>query len=97
MRKKSSVITPLPFRDEKQGCEELPIAETLSEGERKEALLKLIRKGAPSIPAKDSQGVHITQTLLERVRRAAANRPLKTPVNTWITEAVLLQLKKEGS
>lgn len=78
----------------------------LSEEQRKEALIKLVRKGAPSVPPKEGEGkepsermqfpLRIPAALFNRVKRAASERDLKPPVNTWITEAILLQLKKEG-
>lgn len=78
----------------------------LNEGEKKEALIKLIRKGAPSVPPKESvegevservrYSIRMSRPLLERINRAASDRDLETPLNTWITESILAQLKKEG-
>lgn len=78
----------------------------LNDDENKEALLKFIKKGAPSIPPKEREGkesgermqypLRIPIAFFERIKRAALRRDLKTPVNTWITEAILAQLKKEG-
>lgn len=105
MKKKSSVITPPPSMDVGQGIEENL---ALNEEERKDALIKLIRKGAPSVPVKEKEigegdedprtkvTIRIKTSLVERLEIAAKERPLKTPVNTWITEAILAQLKKEG-
>jgi predicted HicB family RNase H-like nuclease len=103
MKKKSSVITPPPQIDTEQGIEE---GISLSEQDKKDALIKLIRKGAPSVPVREEAAsdenervrfsVRISRGLLERITGAADNRDVKTPVNTWITEALLAQLKKEG-
>ena len=78
----------------------------LSEDARKEQLLKLIRKGAPSVPSKEGEGKEVSDrmqyplrlptALFDRVKRAASEKPLRTPVNTWLTEAILAQLKKDG-
>ena len=78
----------------------------LSSSENKEALIKLIRKGAPSVaPAEKADRqrneraqfpLRVPITVLERATNAAAGRDVRTPVNTWITEAILAQLKKEG-
>lgn len=103
MKKKSSVITPPPAIEEEQGTEgNLAI----SEDERRDALLKLIRKGAPSVPPKETEEsavdervkltLRFKKSILERIEAAAADRPLKTPVNTWVSEAILDKLKKEG-
>jgi predicted HicB family RNase H-like nuclease len=103
MKKKSSVITPPPQMEPEQGSDG---SLALNEQEKKEALLKLIRKGAPSVPVPQEAiseenervrfSIRIPRGLLERVTQAAESRDLKTPVNTWITEAILSQLKKEG-
>lgn len=103
MRKKSSVITPPPQIEEKS--ETTP---AFSEGHR-EALLKLVRKGAPSIPPVDGQDDHnkgdgkqikftlrLSRVLAERIKNAAAEQPVNMPINTWVTEAVLERLRKEG-
>ena len=78
----------------------------LNEEDKKEALIKLVRKGAPSVPQKEARegdlnervrfSMRITQGLLERINRAVNDRDLKIPINTWLTEAILMQLKKEG-
>ena len=103
MKKKSSVITPPPSMEGGQGGEGNL---ALSNNDNKEALIKLIRKGAPSVaPAEkpDRQPnervqypLRIPSAVLERATNAAAGRDVRTPVNTWITEAMLTQLKKEG-
>jgi hypothetical protein len=86
-----------------QGLEEIF---SLNDFEKKEALIKLVRKGAPSVAAKEPAAgeaservrysIRMTRPVLERINRAAADRDLPTPTNTWITEAMLAQLKKEG-
>ena len=78
----------------------------LSDQATKEGLLKLIRKGAPSVPKKEDTtsdenertrfSLRIAKGLLDRVTEAAESRDVRTPVNTWITEAIIAQLKKEG-
>lgn len=103
MKRKSSVITPPPQMDEGQGGD---IVSMLNEDQRKEALIKLVRKGAPSVPPKDQEEregkkrlkytLRITSGLMERINRAASNRDIMTPVNTWVTDAITLALKKEG-
>jgi hypothetical protein len=100
MRKQTTITRP-PLEETEE--ESLPI---LSEPQRQEALLKLIRKGAPSVPQidKEKEGsekqvkytLRISSNLSERVKRAAEGRPVKTPMNTWIVEAVLERLKKES-
>jgi len=92
MKKKSSVITPPPEMSGEQG--NAALATQISEEDRKEALLKLIRKGAPSVPPKEGEGrganermqfpFRVQAALFERIKRAAAARDLQTPVNTWI-------------
>lgn len=78
----------------------------LSNNDNKEALIKLIRRGAPSVaPAEKADRqlneraqfpLRVPITVFERATNAAAGRDVRTPVNTWITEAILAQLKKEG-
>jgi hypothetical protein len=78
----------------------------LNNNDNKEALLKLIRKGAPSVAPEEKPDrqanervqypLRITSGVLERATSAAAGRDVRTPLNTWITEAILVQLKKEG-
>ncbi len=80
----------------------------LNDDEKKDALIKLIRKGAPSVPIKEKEieegeedprvklSVRMKKSLVERIEMASRERSLKTPANTWITEAVLEKLKKEG-
>lgn len=83
------------------------LAVTVTEEQNKEALLKLIRKGAPSVPTKEKEDeedvdprikltLRIKKSVIERLEMASKERPLKTPANTWITEAILEKLKKEG-
>jgi hypothetical protein len=105
MKKKSSVITPPPNMEAGQGSEG-NLAVSITDEEKKDALLKLIRKGAPSVPIQQEEEEHLSdrvrfsirmaRTLLERLTRAADDRDFKTPANTWITEAILEKLKKEG-
>ena len=100
--KKSSIITPPPV-EVGQGSEGNL---ALSEEQRREQLLKLIRKGAPSVPPKEGDArkrderiqvlLRFPSSVVERVKRAASEREVKIPVNTWITEAIISQLKKEG-
>ena len=103
MKRKSSVITPPPQMDEGQGSE---VISTLNEDQRKDALIKLVRRGAPSVPAKEQEEregtrrikytLRITSGLMERINRAASDREVMTPVNTWVTDAITMALKKEG-
>lgn len=105
MRKKSSIITPPPSMEGGQGTEDNL---ALNDEDKKDALIKLIRKGAPSVPIKDKEieegeedprtkiTVRIKKSLVERLEMASKERPLKTPANTWITEAIIEKLKKEG-
>jgi hypothetical protein len=92
--------------DAEQGSEG-NLAVVVNEEQNKEALLKLIRKGAPSVPLpeKDEEEeldprinliMRLKKSVSERVKMAAKERPFKTPANTWITEAILEKLKKEG-
>lgn len=107
MKKKSSVITPPPALEEGQGSQ---TSEALSDDQRKEALIKLVRKGAPSVP-QEPEGedipserarfsIRLHRTILERVGTAAKQtsqkRRIEIPVNTWMTEAILEKLKREG-
>lgn len=107
MKKKSSVITPPPKMEEGQGTQENL---ALSEDQTRDALIKLVRKGAPSVP-QESEGedipserarfsIRVHRGILERITVAAKNtakkRQTEFPVNSWITEAILAQLKKEG-
>ena len=107
MKKKSSIITPPPKIEEGQGSEGNL---ALSEDQKRDALIKLVRKGAPSVP-QESEGedipserarfsVRVHRSILERVTIAAKNtakkRQTEFPVNSWITEAILAQLKKVG-
>jgi hypothetical protein len=103
MKKRSSIITPPPPMEPEQGTVG---GLALSDQETKEGLLKLIRKGAPSVPQKEEAtsdenertrfSLRIAKGLLERVTEAAESRDVRTPVNTWITEAIIAQLKREG-
>ena len=102
MKKKSSVITPPPNMEAEQGSEGNL---ALSDDQRKDALLKLIRKGAPSVPREEVSAdistrarfsLRIKRDLLERVEQAAKGRAVETPVNTWLIEAIIDKLKKEG-
>lgn len=105
MKKKSSIITRPPSMEGGEGMEGNL---SLNEDDKKDALIKLIRKGAPSVPIKEKEveegeedprvkvTVRIKKSLVERLEMASKERPLKTPVNTWITEAILDKLKKEG-
>jgi len=80
----------------------------LNDEDKKDALIKLVRKGAPSVPLKEKEDdaaeddprtkvtIRIKKSVIERFEMATRERPLKTPVNTWITEAILDKLKKEG-
>jgi len=80
----------------------------LNDEDKKDALIKLVRKGAPSVPLKEKEDdvaeddprtkvtIRIKKSIIERFEMATRERPLKTPVNTWITEAILDKLKKEG-
>ena len=77
----------------------------LSEDQRKDALLKLIRKGAPSVPPKEKEStasersritLRLQSKLMERIEKSLDDRIAETPVNTWITEAIVEKLKKEG-
>jgi hypothetical protein len=106
MKKKSSIITPPPAL-EGEGTTMGNVAVDLSEEERHVAMLKLIRKGAPSVPveqkkAMESEDPVVKSTLRmkksigERIEMAAKARSLKTSANNWITEAILDKLKKEG-
>jgi predicted HicB family RNase H-like nuclease len=98
--KRSSVITPPP---------QLPEAETgtdivagLTEEQRRAEMLKLVRRGAPSIaPSSEPTdrarySVRMPRQVLARATAAANSRDVMTPLNTWIIEAILAQLKKEG-
>jgi len=106
MKNKSSVITPPPIMEMGQGSDGTPV---LSENEKKDALIKLIRKGAPSVPVKEKEEgeadedprikvtIRIKKSIVDRFEAAVRERPLKTPANTWITEAIIEKLKKEGA
>ena len=83
------------------------LAVVVNEEQNKEALLKLIRKGAPSVAPQEKDDeeeidprvkvtLRIKKSVTERLEMASKERPLKTPANTWITEAILEKLKKEG-
>ena len=105
-KKRSSVITPPPSIEIGQGSEGNL---ALNTEEKKDELIKLVRKGAPSVPVKEKEigeedddpraklSVRVKKSIVERLEAAARARPLKTPVNTWITEAILEKLKKEGA
>ena len=54
MKKRSSVITPPPDM-EGQGMTQGNAAVELSEDEKHTAMLKLIRKGAPSVPVEQKK------------------------------------------
>jgi hypothetical protein len=106
MKKKSSIITRPPNMDGEQGSEG-NLAVVVNKEQNKEALIKLIRKGAPSVPLPEKDEIEnedprikltlrVRKSLIERVEGASKERPLKTPANTWITEAILEKLKKEG-
>ncbi len=84
---------------------EKPRSNQLSDSERQDALLKLIRKGAPSVPRpdqfeEDDKPIKFTlrfpAVFAERMKQAVADRPVNTPLNTWIFEAIMEKLKKEG-
>jgi hypothetical protein len=103
MKNKSAVTRP-PIPTEEaagQGTENL-----LTDSQRQEQLLRLIRKGAPSVPKPDTfeddeeAPVKFTlrypRSVSERIEEAKKDRPVNTPVNTWIIEAILEKLKKEG-
>lgn len=103
-KKKSSVITPPPKMPDETGPSE--VFQELTEEQRKEGLLKLIKRGAPSVPLREREAkeedkrlkytLRIVSSLMERINRAAASRDIMTPVNTWVTDAITMQLKKEG-
>jgi hypothetical protein len=106
MKKRSSVITPPPNMEAGQGGEG-NLAISITDEEKKDALLKLIRRGAPSVPPKEKEDeeevdprikltLRIKKSVIERLEMASKDRPLKTPANTWITEAILEKLKKES-
>ena len=78
----------------------------LSAEQKKEGLLKLIRKGAPSVPSRETVEeeedprvkltIRIRKSFIERMEKASKEKLLKTSVNTWATEAMLEKLKREG-
>jgi hypothetical protein len=99
--KNRSAVTPPPIEPEIQESK----VNQLSDSERQDALLKLIRKGAPSIPRPETFEeedkptkftLRFPQILAERMKQAADDRPVNTPLNTWIIEAILEKLKREG-
>jgi hypothetical protein len=102
MKKKSSVITRPPTTEE----EGINAEAELTEQGRHEALLKLIRKGAPSVPPKEIKSsfanertqfpLRAPSPIFQRVNLAVAARDIPTPINSWIIEAILAQLKREG-
>jgi hypothetical protein len=78
--KKKSVITPPPIIDEGQGIEGNL---ALTEEEREQGLLKLIRKGAPSTPIESEDEkidertrftFRISKSILERVTKCQRRR-----------------------
>lgn len=99
-KRRQSIITPPPV---------IPVdsqaAPMLSDEDKEEGLLKLIRKGAPSVPKEEVKSdaekevkftLRFQQSMAERVKRAAAGRPIPTSINRWWLEAGLEKLKKEG-
>jgi hypothetical protein len=113
--KRSSIITPPPPElsviDGNASSVEAPVdnqtnqdVDSLSQSERLDALRKLIRRGAPSVPIKETKvlkdtarfSVRLPRPLLERAIQAADQRPVFTATNSWIIEAIMNQLKKEG-
>ena len=91
--------------EEGQGSGE-SLEDNLSGEQKKEALLKLIRKGAPSVPAREKDEeeedprvkltLRIRKSFIGRLEKASKEKLFKTPVNSWVTEAILEKLKKEG-
>ena len=107
MKKRSSIITPPPDMEGQGMIMQGNAAIELSDEEKHKAMLKLIRKGAPSIPAEQKEAMEsedpvvkstlrMKKSLGERVEMAAKARTIKTSGNNWITEAILEKLKKEG-
>lgn len=102
MKTKSTITRPPPLPEIGQ---EIGGNLALSDDEeRQAALLKLIRKGAPSVAptAKERATkravlfVRLEQQVIDRVKAAAKGHRLHIPANTWVVEAVLEKLAKEG-
>jgi hypothetical protein len=104
MKKKSSVITRPPDMDPLEQGSDRTV--DLSEQSNRDAMLKLIRKGAPSVPPKEIKSSFATErtqfplrvpvAIFQRVNQAVAGRDIPTPINSWIIEAILAQLKREN-
>ena len=102
-KKRSSVITPPPVMEPNATIDG---GTSVAEAVRQEQLIKLIRKGAPSVPPAERStdeanrrvkvSLRLQKSLVRRYTEAAAQRLPAIPGNSWIIEAIIEKLKKDG-